>query len=646
MSGEQKQSIRDVCESVGNDRTRLLDVLLAVQDDAGYVSSGTMDEIAEALDVPRVEVEGGVSFYAFLSSEPKGKQVIRPRHHVVERIKGADRIAESLEKELGIRFGETTSDGKFSLEYASCIGMSDQAPAALVNDLVVPRLGVDKATRGMRVLRDNAVDADSPLSGRTDDIHPLLIRDYGDGNNSHDLVRAAVHNNLRLPGPVIFQERKQCQALERALAMSPQEVIREVKTSRLRGRGGAGFPAGMKWEFARAAGPPPGGRAAGGDKGSPGGGPTKRYLVCNADEGEPGTFKDRVILTERPHLLFEGMAVAGYAIGADEGIVYLRAEYRYLKPFLEQVLEERREMGRLGKDILGRGLAGGERTQQFDFDIRIQMGAGAYICGEETALISSMEGRRGDPKTRPPFPAQKGYLGKPTSVNNVETLCCAARILEEGSGWFSQMGTPASTGTKLLSISGDCSRPGIYEVPFGTPLREVLEMCSAVDTYAVQVGGPSGQMVGEKDFDRVICFDDLATGGALMVFNSRRNVVEIASEFMRFFIHESCGYCTPCRVGNVLIKERLDKILAGNGEAADLEYLGELALTVKTASRCGLGQTAPHPVMSTLENFRSDYEKLLIEPTDGRLASFDIQAALAEAQSLTGRESVHFSDKN
>ncbi len=625
MSGGEKRSVGEVCASFDNDRTRLLDVLLAVQDEAGFISSAAASEIAETLEMPRVEVEGVVSFYAFLYSKPQGKVVISLCDDVVDRLKGADRIAEGLEEELGIRFGETTADGRFSLEYASCIGMSDQAPAALVNGLVMPRLEVSRARRGVQVLRDN---------GSVDDIHRLLIRDYGDGNNSHDLIQAAVHNNLRRPGPVIFGERKPCKALERALAMSPAEVIREIKTARLRGRGGAGFPTGMKWEFARSAGPPPGGRSAGGDQ---------RYLVCNADEGEPGTFKDRVILTERPNLLIEGMTVAGYAIGASQGIIYLRAEYRYLRPFLEHVLEERRAAGRLGKGILGKiGLPGGERTQQFDFDIRIQMGAGAYICGEETALISSMEGKRGDPKTRPPFPAQKGYLDKPTSVNNVETLCCAARILEKGSGWFSQVGTPASTGTKLLSISGDCSRPGIYEVPFGTTLKRVLEMCSANDPFAVQVGGPSGQMVGEEHFDHTICFDDLATGGALMVFNSRRNVVKIAAEFMRFFIHESCGYCTPCRVGNVLIKERLDKILAGNGEASDLEYLEELALTVKTASRCGLGQTAPHPVTSTLENFRPEYEKLLIEPPDGRLATFDIHAALSEAQSLTGRQSVHF----
>ncbi|MCP3962431.1 MAG: NADH:ubiquinone oxidoreductase, partial [bacterium] len=535
MSGSGKRSITDVCASFGYDRTRLLDVVLAVQDEAGTVSQEAVTSIAEVLDVPRVEVESVVSFYAFLDSEPgrlpaaggqTDRVTIRLCDDVVDRIKGADRIARDLEEKLGIRFGETTPDGRFRLEHASCIGMSDQAPAALVNDIPVTRLGPGKAVRGVQVIQNKG-------PAGSEELHKLLIREYGDGNNSHPLVRSAVRNNLRLPGPVIFSERKPCEALERALAMSPAEVIREIKTARLRGRGGAGFPTGMKWELTRAA------------EGK------ERYLICNADEGEPGTFKDRVILTERPDLVFEGMTVAGYAIGASEGIVYLRAEYRYLRKFLEHVLEERRRQGRLGKNVLGKkGLPRGEQTQGFDFDIRIQMGAGAYICGEETALISSMEGLRGDPKTRPPFPAQEGYLGKPTSVNNVETLCSAARILEMGSGWFSSMGTPASTGTKLLSISGDCSRPGIYEVPFGTTLKDVLEMCSADDPFAVQVGGPSGQMVGAEHLDHTICFDDLATGGALMVFNSRRNVVKIASEYMRFFIHESCGYCTPCRVGN------------------------------------------------------------------------------------------------
>jgi len=608
MSATLEGAITGICEDHGNDRSRMMDIVLAVQKEFGCVDSRAIDLIAEKVSVPRVEVESVVSFYAFLSGKPKGQVVIRLCNDIIDEMKGAREVAEALEEELGIRFGETTPDGRISLEYASCIGMSDQAPAALVNDLVVPQIGAASARKGVQVLKE------------MEDFTNLrkLIRAYGDGNNSHDLVRSAVNNNLRMQGDVIFSEMEPGAGLSKALAMSPVEVIREIKTSRLRGRGGAGFPTGMKWEFTR---------AAGGDQ---------RYMVCNADEGEPGTFKDRVILTERPDLVFEGMTVAGYAIGADTGILYLRAEYAYLRAYLEHVLEERRKTGLLGRDVCGK--------EGFHFDVRIQMGGGAYICGEETALIGSCEGLRGDPKNRPPFPAQKGYLGAPTSVNNVETLCCAARILEMGSGWFASMGTKGTTGTKLLSVSGDCTRPGVYEVPFGISLREVFGLCGAEEPVAVQMGGPSGQMVGEADFDRVICFDDLATGGAIMLFGPERNVVEIASKFMEFFIHESCGYCTPCRVGNVLLKERLDTILAGNGEPADLDYLQELGETVKTASRCGLGQTSSHPVLSTLKNFRGAYEGLLTEPEEGRQAAFDIQGALKEAQGLTGRASVHFKE--
>ena len=609
MSTTREEVVSTVCQAYGKDRGRLLDIARDVQEKLGCVDGKSVNRIAEELSIPRVEVESLVSFYSFLYSELKGQVRISLCNDVPDRMKGADRIAAELEEELGIQVGETTPDGRFSLQYASCIGQSDQAPAALVNDLVVPRLGPATARTGVQILKER---------GEFKDLQRLLIRDYGDGNNAHDLVRSASNNNLRRAGEVIFAEMQRGAALERALAMSPVEVIREIKTSRLRGRGGAGFPTGMKWEFTR---------AAEGDR---------RYLICNADEGEPGTFKDRVILTERPDLLFEGMTVGGYAIGAEEGLVYLRAEYAYLRGFLEHVLAERREQGLLGKSVCGR--------EGLNFDIRIQMGAGAYICGEETALISSCEGLRGDPKNRPPFPAQQGYLGKPTSVNNVETLCCVARILERGSGWFASIGSQGSTGTKLLSISGDCMKPGVYEVPFGIRLREVFEMCDAEDPMAAQVGGPSGQMVGEADFDRTICFDDLATGGSLMVFGRDRDVLEIATQFMQFFIHESCGYCTPCRVGNVLLKERLDRILAGRGELADLDYLQQLGESIKMASRCGLGQTSPNPVLSTLENFRPAYEERLSDPVEGEHSSFDIHSALSTAQALTGRKSVHFEE--
>ncbi len=602
MSETVEMAVRRICEAYGRDRTRMMDIVRDVQSRFGGVSGAAMDAIAREVSTHRVEVESVVSFYAFFSERTKGKIVIRVCNDVIDQMNGMDRVARAFSEELGIGFGETTADGRFTLEYTPCIGMSDQAPAALVNDVVVTNLTSDRARAIVRRLRENA-DPDR------------LVEKLGDGNNAHHLVHAMVMNNIGTRGPVIFAPFPSGEALRKAVAMTPTEVIRDMKTARLRGRGGAGFPTGMKWEFCRA--------AAG----------KKRYVICNADEGEPGTFKDRVILTECPDLLFEGMTIAGYAIGSDTGILYLRGEYAYLRALLEHVLAERRKSGLLGQNVCGK--AG------FHFDIRIQMGAGAYVCGEETALISSCEGLRGDPKNRPPFPAQKGYLDSPTVVNNVETLCCVARILEKGAGWFAQLGSKGSPGTKLLSISGDCKSPGVYEVPFGITLADVLKMVGAQDAAAVQVGGPSGQMVGPKDFGRIICYDDLATGGSIMVFGPDRNVLKIAEQFMEFFIDESCGYCTPCRVGNVLLKERLARIIAGKGEPADLEYLQDLGETIKTTSRCGLGQTSANPVLTTLKNFRPVYEALLRPNVDGLQPTFELHAAVSDAERIAGRASLH-----
>jgi len=602
-SAPLKTVVKESCQSFGNDPTRLMDIVRAVQERLGCVDTDAQARSAETLGCSRAEVASLISFYSFLDDKPKGKVVIRLCNDVIDEMKGSERVAQALREELGIDFGETTPDGRISLEWTPCIGMCDQAPAALVNEVPVTDLSADIARVGAQKLKEH--------------MEPQrLVRRFGDGNNSHDLVHAAVNNHIRQAGPVLLAESQPGAGLLAALAMSPVEVIRHIKTSRLRGRGGAGFPTGMKWEFTRA--------AEGRDK----------ILVCNADEGEPGTFKDRVLLTERADLLFEGMTIAGYAIGAQLGILYLRGEYAYLQPFLENVLTTRRNRGWLGENVM--------RKQGFNFDIRIQMGAGAYVCGEETALLSSCEGRRGDPKTRPPFPAQKGYLGRPTSVNNVETLCCVTRILEMGPGWFSQFGTSGSTGTKLISVSGDCNRPGVYEIPFGTSLRAFFALCGAHEVMAAQVGGPSGQLVGPADFDRLICFDDLATGGSLMVFNAERDVLHIVAKFMEFFIEESCGFCTPCRVGNRLLKERLDRIAEGRGEAADLEYLETLGRTVKTASRCGLGQTSPNPILTSLKNFRAAYTARLRESAQGRQPGFDIHRELTQAVALTGRESVHF----
>ncbi|MBN1825828.1 MAG: NAD(P)H-dependent oxidoreductase subunit E [Candidatus Eisenbacteria bacterium] len=604
MSTNHKGAVRAICETYGNDRSRMMDIVRDVQAEFGCVDGEAMNAIASAVSGHRVEVESVVSFYSFLSNKPKGKVVIRLCDDIIDEMKGSGEVGDAFRKELGIDFGGTTPDGTISLEWTPCIGMCDQAPAALVNDTVVTDLTGDKARAMAKQLKADPNPA-------------KLVKEFGDGNNAHDLVRAMVDNNIRQKGEVIFADMAPGSALEKALAMSPQEVIRDMKTSRLRGRGGAGFPTGLKWEFTRNA---------------PG---DKRYVLCNADEGEPGTFKDRVILTEKPELLIEGIAIAGYAIGSDTGIIYLRGEYAYLRPFLESKLSEMRDKKLLGKNILGKG---------FDFDIRIQMGAGAYVCGEETALISSLEGLRGDPKNRPPFPAQKGYMAQPTVVNNVETLCCVARILEKGPGWFANMGSKGSPGTKLLSISGDVRRPGVYEVPFGIGIKEMLKLCGAEDASAAQIGGASGTMVSPDGFGRTICYDDVATGGAVMVFGPQRDILDVATKFLDFFIEESCGYCTPCRVGNVLLKERMEKILAGKGEPSDLEYLRDLGETIKAASRCGLGQTSANPVLTTLANFRDAYTGRLKEAVDGKQPSFDIQAALSDSKTITGRASVHFTE--
>ncbi|MFW5747634.1 MAG: NADH-ubiquinone oxidoreductase-F iron-sulfur binding region domain-containing protein, partial [bacterium] len=283
-------------------------------------------------------------------------------------------------------------------------------------------------------------------------------------------------------------------------------------------------------------------------------------------------------------------------------------------------------------DILGK--------KGVNFDIRIQMGAGAYICGEETALISSCEGFRGDPKNRPPFPAQKGYLGHPTVVNNVETFCAVVRVLDMGAGWFAELGSKGSAGTKVLSISGDCTRPGVYEYPFGIGVKELLKDVGAEDAEALQIGGPSGRMIGKEDFDKTICYDDLATGGSVAVFGPDRDILEVVDYYMDFFIDESCGYCAPCRAGNVLLKRYLNKIMEGKGEAGDLEILKTLGTTVKTLSRCGLGQTSPNPILTSLEKFRPLYESKLTESSEGFQPAFDIHEALKDSKRIAGRESV------
>jgi [NiFe] hydrogenase diaphorase moiety large subunit len=367
--------------------------------------------------------------------------------------------------------------------------------------------------------------------------------------------------------------------LKAALATSRPGLISEIAASGLKGRGGAGFPTSVKWNFAAAA------QAE------------RKFVICNADEGEPGTFKDRVILMEHPDLVFEGMTIAGKAIGAREGILFLRGEYTYLRGGLEHALARRREQGLLGPGILGSGLA---------FDIRIFMGAGAYICGEETALIECLEGFRGEPRNRPPFPVDTGYLGFPSVVNNVETLAWAACIMANGAQWFRSVGTEKSTGRKLFSVSGDCRKPGVYEFPLGITVAQLLKEVEGADAKAVQIGGAAGQCVPARDFGRTLAFEDIPTGGSVIVFGPHRDMLAVLHNFLEFFADESCGQCTPCRVGNPRLLDGVGQLQAGTCSMAYLKELCALGETMQIASKCGLGQSSPNAFLSVVAQFREE----------------------------------------
>ena len=382
-------------------------------------------------------------------------------------------------------------------------------------------------------------------------------------------------------------------ALEKALtSMTREQVIDEILKSGLRGRGGGGFPTGLKWKFTYSS------QA------------DQKYVACNADEGDPGAFMDRSVLEGDPHCVLEAMAIAGYAIGASEGYIYVRAEYPIAVKRLEIAIAQAHEYGLLGENIFGTG---------FNFDIKIRLGAGAFVCGEETALMRSIEGKRGEPTPRPPFPAVKGLFGKPTMLNNVETYANVAQIILKGADWFDSMGTEKSKGTKVFALGGKINNTGLVEVPMGTPLRTIIYdigggIPNGKKFKAVQTGGPSGGCLPAELLDTPVDYDNLIAAGSMMgsggmiVMDEDNCMVDIARFFLDFTVDESCGKCTPCRVGTRRMLEILERIVNGKGEEGDIERLEELANTIKSTALCGLGQTAPNPVLSTLKFFRSEYE--------------------------------------
>lgn len=531
-------------------RSGLLPTLQAAQKIYGWFPKQVLSSIATELKIPLADVHGVVEFYGLLYNNSVGKTIYRVCMDPACGLKGCDDLLEKLKSQTPTQKADGSEEISVSVETSTCLGLCDHAPAMMINDGVVTDINSNQ----------NSFNPILPASLIFGTLR-LLTKNCGNGR------------------PTPLKDYGYYQSLNLARKKTPEDLIAEIKFSGLVGRGGAAFPTGIKWEGARS--------ASGKDK----------FIVCNADESEPGTFKDRVLLSDDPHKIIEGMCIAAYAVGATHGYIYLRGEYPYLLPILEYALIEARNAGYLGKD----------------FDIEIRLGAGAYICGEETALFESIEGKRGFPRIKPPFPTTNGLFGAPTVINNVETLANVPVIIEKGAIEYRKIGTGKSPGPKLFCLSGDVAKPGVYEVPFGTTLRELLEMAGNIPSpnklQVVLLGGAAGAFATQKHLDVKLTFEDLRSAnlplgsGVVMVFNDSCDIRDILRRLGRFFAHESCGKCYPCQMGTQRQKEILDRLALGHSLAGDVQRLQDVGWTMADSSLCGLGQTAASAVLSAIQLF-------------------------------------------
>lgn len=568
-------------------QTRMMDQLWDLQLSNGYITDEDVIRLSHQFNLSEIEVEGVVSFYHFFHRKPTGKYTIYLNNSIVADIKGFSRIKETLERETGATFGSVDRTGTFGLFLTPCIGLSDQEPSALINFYPFTNL--------------NAIKIKDIVSSLKRCVDPETICD-----SPADNIRYTPPGNKT----VFFKDFDNGSAFARAAILGPDGVLEELKKAELAGRGGAYYPTWKKWSAAKSQ-------------------PSAiKYVICNADEGEPGTFKDRVLINTQANTLLEGMIICGYTIGAENGIIYLRGEYRWLKNKLEAAIDEYRKAGLLGTDC--------GNIKGFNFDIRVQMGAGSYVCGEETALLESLEGKRGEPRTKWFFPVEKGYLQQPTVINNVETFCAAARIIEIGADAYMSQGIPGSPGVKLLSVSGDCKLPGLYEIEWGMTVAELLELCEAEDPYYIQVSGPSGECISIKEkYRRISMLDllarkDIRCGGSFMIFSKQRDLVKVLLNFSEFFMSESCGICTPCRAGNFIIQRKLERLQNGLANEADLKELKSWGTIMKNTSRCGLGKTATNSLIYAMDKFHDYFMQRLDKEYNGLNLKFDIEAATEE----------------
>jgi NADH-quinone oxidoreductase subunit F len=567
-------------------RSALIPMMMYAQDEYGYITDEMVGEIAGRLDLHPVQVEETLAFYSMLRRKPMGKHHVQVCTNIACMLCGGVELLEHAKKRLEIGNKETTADGVFSLEEVECIGACTGAPAMQVNYDFYENVTIRNFDRMIEELDKGQRPTPSPVTAgalheRNELETPLISKRWG------------VKDSANID---VFLQNGGYQALDKALKqMTPEAIIDEVKKSSLRGRGGAGFPTGMKWSFV------------------PKDSPKAKYVICNADESEPGTCKDRPLMEMDPHQLIEGIVIAGRAINAHHGFIYIRGEYRYVLDIVDAAIEEAYSRGFLGKNILGTG---------FDFDLLIHTGAGAYECGEESALMESLEGKRGNPRIKPPFPAVVGLYGCPTIINNVETLSAVPSIILEGGQAYANRGTPKNGGTRLLCVSGHVNKPGIYEIPLGMNMKKFIDevadgISGGKKLKAVIPGGSSCPVFKADEVDIAMDYDTIAKAGSMLgsggmvVIDEETCMVDMARRIMHFYAHESCGWCIPCREGTSWLKKMLDRFHAGYGRPEDIDLINELSKNMLGRTFCPLGDAAAMPTISIVTKFRNEFEEHL-----------------------------------
>ncbi len=583
----KSEDIKLSIEKYGNNREHLMLILRDLENKSGknVLDTATLAELARQMNLPESAVAGFVDFYTMFKTKPRAKFVIRVCKSGPCHVMGSITIFDAIKKYLGINVGEATKDGLFYLEQCECLGVCSAAPAMMINYDIYGNLTPTKIKAILEKYKKMKPNYVQEQYGKEVEGVNCIIDDKRQTKRLLENIGKVDPTNINS-----YVENGGYSAIKKALSMTPEQIIDIVKDSGLRGRGGAGFPAGVKWSFVA--------------KGN-----MQKYVICNADEGEPGTYKDRILMEENPNLLIEGMAICGYAINATIGYIYIRGEYRRSINRLHKAIEQAREKGYLGKNIFG---------SNFSFDVFIKEGGGAYVCGEETSLINSMEGKRGYPRFKPPFPGVSGFMNLPSNVNNVETLMSVPMIIEKGASWYKELGSTNCYGTKLYCLSGNLNRTGLVELPMGTTLREIIDvygkgMKKGKKFKFAQVGGSAGGILGKDlldlplDIDQTIKNGVTLGSGVVLVCDEDTCAVDFLLQILSFFEHESCGQCVPCRVGTSQLHYLIKKFANRTANESDIDLLLSKATLMKKTSLCALGQSPIMPISTMIKYFRKEF---------------------------------------